>query len=157
EPVTPSSATTSATTVTTAPSSPPAERLPPPKPTTIPLAKTGDAALDATLSEADAAFEAGDLKKALRGYEEARKAAPKRAAPIVGIARVKVTTASPSLSFAAASGQADVVAASKDLKRATEIEPAFGPAHVEYGRALLLLGDAPAAEAALRKGVRLVS
>jgi Flp pilus assembly protein TadD len=131
-------------------------QLPPPKATTIPLAKTGDAALDATLSEGDKAFEAGDLKKALRSYEEARKAAPKRAAPLVGMARVKVMQASPNLGFAAATNQPDVVAASKDLKRAVELETGFGPAHVEYGRALLLLGDAPGAEAALRKGVKLV-
>jgi Flp pilus assembly protein TadD len=133
-----------------------ADGLPPPKPTTIPLAKTGDAALDATLAEADAAFEAGDLGKALAGYEAAKKAAPKRAAPIVGLARVKVTKASPSLGFAAATGQPDVASAAKELKRATEMEPSFGPAHLEYGRALLLLGDAAQAEASLRKGVRLL-
>ncbi len=131
-------------------------KLPPPKPTTIPLARTGDAALDGTLAEGDKAFEDGDLKKALASYEQARKAAPKRAAPLVGVARVKVTQASPNLGFAAAEKQPDVVAASKELKRATELEAGFGPAHVEYGRALLLLGDASGAEAALRKGVKLV-
>lgn len=132
------------------------QQLPSPKPTTIPLSKTGDAALDAMLAEADNAFEAGDLQKALADYEAAKKANPKRAAPIVGLARTKITKASPGLGFAAATSQPDVVAASKELKRATELEPSFGPAHVEYGRALLLLGDAPGAEAALRKGVRLV-
>lgn len=135
---------------------PVAETLPPPKSTTIPLAKTGDGTLDAMLSDADKAFDAGDLTKALSSYEAAKKSAPKRAAPIVGIARVKITKASPSLAFAAAEKNADVLAAAKELKRAVDLEPTFGPAHLEQGRALLLLGDAPQAEAALRKGVRLV-
>src|SRR5262245_43825419 len=58
------------------------DALPPPKPTTIPLGKTGDASLDTALAAADKAFEAGDLDLALTGYDAARKAAPKRAAPI---------------------------------------------------------------------------
>jgi tetratricopeptide (TPR) repeat protein len=141
--------------VASAPTTSPEPSLPPPKPTTIALARTNDASLDAQLAEADKAFEAGDLAKALAGYEAAKKAAPKRAAPIVGVARVKITKASPGLGFAAAEKNPDVLAASKDLKRAADLEPGFGPAQVELGRALLLLGDAPAAETALRKGVRL--
>lgn len=151
-PATPASASASTTKVT----QDPGPQLPPPKSTTIPLSKTGDAALDATLAEGDQAFDAGDLKKALRSYEAAKKVAPRRAAPIVGVARVKVTQASPALGFAAATNQPDVIAAAKDLKRAAELEANFGPAHVEYGRALLLLADAPGAEAALRKGVKLL-
>ncbi|MBX3205465.1 MAG: tetratricopeptide repeat protein [Labilithrix sp.] len=137
-------------------SAPPAEALPPPKPTTLSLARTGDAALDAQLAEADKAFEAGDLAAALAGYEAAKKAAPRRAGPIVGAARVKVTKASPALGFAAAEKNAEVIAAAKDLKRAADLEPGYGPAHVEHGRALLLLGSAAEAEAALRKGAKLV-
>lgn len=136
--------------------SPPDAGLPPAKPTTIALARTNDAQLDAKLAEADKAFEAGDLAAALAGYEAAKKAAPKRAAPIVGVARVKFTKASPSLGFAAGEKNAGVIGAAKDLERAGAMEPGYGPAHVEYGRALLLLGDAPRAEIALRKGVKLV-
>ena len=146
-----------ATTTVPVASAPHAEAsLPPPKPTTIALARTNDAQLDAMLAEADKAFEAGDLAAALAGYEAAKKASPKRAGPIVGAARVKITKASPTLGFAAAEKNVDVIAASKDLKRAADMEPAYGPAHVEQGRALLLLGDAPQAEAALRKGTKLV-
>jgi len=144
------------TTVPIATASPAEASLPPPKPTTITLARTNDAQLDAKLAEADKAFEAGDLAAALAGYEAAKKASPKRAAPIVGVARVKITKASPTLGFAAAEKNVDVIAASKDLKRAADMEPAYGPAHVEHGRALLLLGDAPQAEVALRKGTKLV-
>ncbi|MBX3471718.1 MAG: hypothetical protein KF878_33095, partial [Planctomycetes bacterium] len=116
-------------------SAPPAEALPPPKPTTLALARTNDAALDGLLAEADKAFEAGDLDKALAGYEAARKTAPRRAGPIVGAARVKVTRASPTLGFAAAEKNAAVIAAAKELKRAADLEPTFGPAFVEHGRA----------------------
>src|SRR5687768_11079373 len=63
---------------------PPREAFPAPKPTTIALARTGDASLDAQLADADKAFEAGDIDKALTGYEAAKKSAPKKAAPIVG-------------------------------------------------------------------------
>lgn len=130
--------------------------LPAPKPTTISLARTGDRQLDAQLKNADAAFEAGDLEAALSLYEAARKGAPKSVAPSVGLARVKIAKASPNLSFAAAEKNRDVLAASKDLKRAMDGEPEFGPAFVEYGRALLLLGDAAQAESALRRGVHLL-
>lgn len=151
------SSTPAAASTTTSPVMPRVERShPPPKPTTISLARTDDGKLDAMLSEGDKAFEAGDLAKALVAYEAAKKAAPRRAAPIVGLSRVKVTKASPGLGFAAAEKNADVIAASKDLKRAAALEPKYGPAYVEYGRALLLLGDAPGAESALRKGAELV-
>lgn len=134
---------------------PSAPALPPPKPTTISLAKTGDPALDAALADADAAFERGELDVALAAYEAAKKGAPRRAAPIVGLARVAITRASPSLGFAAAEGSAEIAAAAKELKRATELEPKFGPALVELGRAYLLLGDVARAEAALQRGVPL--
>src|SRR5262249_22270464 len=68
--------TEAATAAPPASARPSADGLPPPKPTTIPLAKTGDASLDATLAAADKAFEAGDLTAALAGYEAAKKAAP---------------------------------------------------------------------------------
>jgi Flp pilus assembly protein TadD len=130
--------------------------LPPPKPTTIPLAKTGDEKLDAMLADGDKAFEAGDLAKASTAYDGAKKAFPKKAAPIVGVARVKIAKASPALGFASAEKNVDVMAASKDLQRAVEMDPNLGAAHVELGRAYLLLGNAPQAEAALRKGARML-
>lgn len=137
---------------------PPKDSLPPPKPTTIPLAKTGDPTIDPLLAEGDAAFEAGDLAKALESYLAAKKATGKKklAAAAVGIARVKITKASPSLGFAAAEKNPEVLSASKELAQAAALEPAFGPAHVEHGRALLLLGDGAGAEAALRRGARLI-
>src|SRR5690606_26628897 len=125
---------------------------PAPRPTTIPLARTGDEKLDALLARGDEAFEAGDYAAAAKEYEAARKAAPKRAAGLVGIARTKISKASPSLGYGSSEKSAGVKAGARDLRRAASLEPGFGPAHVELGRALLLLGDAAGAESALRKG-----
>jgi len=146
------------TTVNVTPPPAPAEAaLPPPKPTTISLAKTGDDKLDPMLAEGDRAFEAGDLAKASVAYEAAKKAFPKKAAPIVGVARVKIAKAAPALGFASAEKNVDVMAAKQDLKRAVDMEPTLGAAQVELGRAYLLLGDATQAEASLRKGARTLS
>jgi Flp pilus assembly protein TadD len=130
--------------------------LPPPKPTTVALAHTGDEKLDVVLAQGDKAFEDGDLVKAAASYRTAMIQAPKRSGPIVGSARVRVAKASPNLGFAAAEKNSEVIAAAKDIKRAADLEPTYGPAQVELGRAYLLLGDATNAEAALRKGVRLL-
>ncbi len=135
---------------------PAATPLPPPRPTSIPLARTGDASLDALLAPGDAAFEAGDFAKAEAAYDAARKAFPKRAAGAVGVARARVAKASPNLGYAAAEKNKDVLAAAKELAASTKTEPGFGPAWVEHGRALLLLGDAPGAEVSLTKGVQLL-
>jgi Flp pilus assembly protein TadD len=146
-------------TATPAPVAPtaPEAALPPPKPTTISLAHTGDDKLDAVLAQGDKAFEDSDYAKAAASYKIAMTMAPKRAAPIVGSARVRAAKASPSLGFAAAEKNYEVIGASKDLKRAADMEPTLGAAQVELGRAYLLLGDGPQAEAALRKGARLLA
>ena len=136
---------------------PAAEVLPPPKPTTISLAHTGDEKLDRVLAEGDKAFEDADYTRAAASYKIAMTMAPRRSAPIVGSARVRAVKNSPNLGFAAAEKNYEVAAAAKDLKRAADLEPTFGPAQVELGRAYLLLGDGPQAEAALRKGARLLT
>lgn len=128
-----------------------APALPPPKPTTVSLARTGDAELDAALRAGDEAFEAGDLAKAEASYGAAKTLRPKRVAGAVGLARVRVARAAPNLGYASAEKNKDVTAAARELAAAAKAEPAFGPALLEQGRALLLLGDAPGAEAALVK------
>lgn len=133
------------------------EALPPPKPTTLSLATTRDAKLDALLSAGDRSFEAGEWKAARASYEEARKQAPKRAAPKVGVARVQVQEASRgNFGFASAQANPKILAAAKELRMAAATEPSFGPAEIELGRALLLLGDGVQAETALRHGVELL-
>ncbi len=133
-----------------------APSLPRPLPTTISLVPSGDDTLDALLAQGDKAFEDGDLTKADAIYTQALRLAPRRAAPMVGVARVRAAKASPSLAFAAAEKNGEVLSAAKDLKRAVALEPACGPAQAELGRAFLLLGDGPNAEAALRKGAQLL-
>ena len=140
-----------------APAAPADPPLPPPKPTTISLAHTGDEKLDALLARGDEEFEAGDLVKAAATYKAAMIQAPKRSGPIVGSARVRAAKASPNLGFAASEKSSEVIAAAKDMKRASDLEPTYGPALVELGRAYLLLGDAANAEAALRKGTKILA
>lgn len=131
--------------------------LPPPKPTEIPLATTGDPKLDALLQAGDEAFARDDVKAAGKAYDEAKKAAPKRAAPIVGVARVRVREVTAgNFGFASAPKNPKIAAIEGDLRRAVGLEPTFGPAHVELGRTRLLLGDAAGAESELRKGIELL-
>ncbi len=141
-----------ATPATPATTATPGPALPPPKPTTISLATTNDAKADPELAEGDKAFEKNDLATAAKRYEAARVAAPSLAAPIVGLARVRIAKAGLSLDYAAGKGNPELAQAIKDLRRAVQIDPAFGPAQVELGRALLMVGDAPGAIEPLRKG-----
>jgi Flp pilus assembly protein TadD len=126
--------------------------LPPPKPTTISLATTSDDKADPELAEGDKAFEKNDLTTAAKRYDAARIVAPSLAAPIVGLARVRIAKTGLALDFAGGKGNAELVAAIKELRRAVQMEPAFGPGQVELGRALLMAGDAPGAIEPLRKG-----
>ena len=151
----PAANTTSATTASTANANS-VNTLPPPKPVTLPLAsRTGDP-VDEQIVSGDQLFEQGDLAGAAHQYEAAKRSAPKRAAPIVGLARVTIARSPAPMDYAAAKGDKTILAASKELKRATQIDATFGPAYVELGRALLLLGDAPGAIDSLRKGVQLL-
>lgn len=125
--------------------------FPPPKPTAIALARTGNPELDAKLTEGDAAFGKEDFASALKLYAEAQKLSPKHPAPLVGIARALVARETPTLNFAAAKGNRVVQKALADLRRAVKLDPEFGPAEAELGRALLLLGDAPLAIDPLRR------
>lgn len=131
--------------------------LPPPKPVTLPLAahSTSDPVDDA-IASGDDAYEADDLAAAQRHYTAARQRAPKRAAPLVGVARVAIAKVGAPMDYGAAQGSRAVVAATDLLRKAIKLEPSFGPAYVELGRALLLLGTADGAIDSLRKGVELL-
>jgi tetratricopeptide (TPR) repeat protein len=135
---------------------PPAATFPPSKPTTIALSTRADTPVDKELAAGDAAFESGSLEDAKRHYEAARVAGPKRAGPLVGLARVRIANVGVPMDFAIAKGNKEIAAAVADLKTAAKREVDFGPAYVELGRAELLLGDADAALDALRRGVNLL-
>ena len=140
----------------TPPADPPKQSFPPPRPVTISLVSSADDATDKELKAGDDAFEADDLKSADQHYQAAQKASPKRAAPIVGLARVKMAKENAPYDFGAAKGNAAITAAAKDLTKAAKMEPSLGAAQVELGRALLLLGDAKGEINSLKKGVALL-
>lgn len=129
---------------------------PPPRPVTISLASPAGDAVDQELRAGDDAFEADDLPSAEKHYRAAQKAAPKRAAPLVGLARVRMAKQNVPYDYGAAKGNAEILAAAVDLKKAARLEPSLGAAQVELGRALLLLGDAKGAIDSLKKGVSLL-
>ncbi len=129
---------------------------PPPRPVTISLASAADDAVDQELKAGDGAFEADDLPNAEKHYRAAQKAAPKRAAPLVGLARVRMAKQNVSYDFGVAKGNVEIAAAANDLKKTVKMEPMLGAAQVELGRALLLLGDAKGAIDSLKKGVVLL-
>jgi Flp pilus assembly protein TadD len=119
--------------------------LPPPKPVTIALG-------DGELAAGDAAFEHGDLAGAQKHYA----AAPHGVPSAVGLARVRLAKVNAAFDYAAAKGNAEVVAVAGELARATKASPGFGPAYVELGHARLLLGDAQGSLEALRRGTELL-
>ena len=135
---------------------PPPESLPPAKPTTIRLASAVGDAVDQELDRGDAAFEKNAFDDARVHYEAARKAGPKRAGPLVGIARVRIAKSNAPLDYGASKGNAEVTSAVRDLKAALALQTDNGPAYAELGRAQLMIGDADAALASLRRGAELL-
>ncbi|HEY3817538.1 MAG TPA: tetratricopeptide repeat protein [Polyangiaceae bacterium] len=119
--------------------------LPPPRPSTIKLG-------EGELAAGDAACEKGELDAARKHYA----AAPSGVPASVGLARVRILRVDAPLDYASAKGNAEVAAAAGELARAAKAGPTFGPAFVELGRARLLLGDAPGAIDALKKGTQLL-
>ena len=128
--------------------------FPPSKPTVISLARTGDAALDTKLGEADAAYAKEDYTSAVRLYNDAARAFPRRASPSVGLARCEVARVTPNLEYATGKGNPRIRAGLALLQRMAKLEPEFAPTHAEIGRTLLLLGDAPGAIEPLRRASR---
>jgi len=132
------------------------EALPPARPTTIRLASTTGDAVDQELDRGDAAFEKNDLDQARARYEAAKKLGPRRAGPIVGLARVRIAKTNAALDYGAAKGNAEVAAGARELKAAVAMQKDYGPAYAELGRAELMIGDASGALAALRRGAELL-
>ncbi|MEO8876226.1 MAG: hypothetical protein ABI461_11610, partial [Polyangiaceae bacterium] len=130
---------------TAAPPPAPGPKYPPPKASTIALASSAGDVCDIELKAGDDAFEANDLEGAQKHYSAAKAAGLKRSGPIVGLARVRIAKQNVAYDFAAAKGNKEITAAVKDLRAAVKSDASSGAAHVELGRALLLLGDAAGA------------
>ena len=131
------------------------KNAPPPRPTTVKLARSEDEPGKTDLDAGDAAFERGDLPAAKKAYEAAKKVS-KKSAPLVGLARVRIAQTDLPLDYAAGKGNKAVMEAVRDLRTAAKLDAEYGPAQMELGRALLLLGEADGALASLREGVRLL-
>jgi Flp pilus assembly protein TadD len=119
----------------------------------MPLSQGTGSAEDRALGAGDRAVDAGDLVLALRSYELARGLAPKSAAPLVGLARVRVAKADIALDYAAGKGNGEILAARAMLKRAVAMDGDSAAAQLELGRVLLLLGDADGAMGSLRRAL----
>ncbi len=133
----------------------------PPRPVTIPLvpaSEEGDYA--SKVRAGDEAFEKNMIGIAERGYEAARKLAPKRAAAAVGLARVKIAKSGVPLEFGAGKKHPAVQQAAAELARLVGIgnstEKDNGAAIAELGRAQLLLGDSEKVVATLRRAGELL-
>ena len=139
-----------------APSSAPPPPVPPRPPGTVlgGLARgTGDAA-DKALLEGDRAIEAGDAKKAKQAYTKAKRLAPKDPAAAVGLIRARLAELEVPAGYAAAPADRRVKKLLTQVDRVIASNPRYGPAHLERGRMLLIIGSAPEALAALQTAVR---
>ncbi|GMV18857.1 MAG: tetratricopeptide repeat protein [Polyangiaceae bacterium] len=115
---------------------------------------TGDA-LDAALFEGDKAYAADQLKSAKQHYEKAKKLAPKDPAPEIGLVRVALAESGVATDFSAAPKDKKILALEKRVAAVIKTHAGYGPARVERGRLLLILGEADKALAELEKGVAL--
>src|SRR5215471_8705845 len=128
---------------------------PAPLPVTASLARGTGSPADDALAAGDKAYDADDFATAEARYRQAMALAPKDAAAIVGLCRVAIAKTKLPTDFNAAPGHPVLERAVTDLRRALRLDASFAPAHVELGRALLMLGKADAALGALRKAVEL--
>lgn len=124
---------------------------PPAKPSTFALVDPKDEGAYALLiREGDAATEGNKVEMARAAYEKAKTLEPKRSAALTGLARLKLNALDLPMDYAVGKGNKKVLALLPEFKKAAELEKAAPErATVEYGRALLLVGDAKAALAQL--------
>src|SRR5262249_7994083 len=115
----------------------------PPAPSPPPALSRGDGTpSDKALADGDAAFANGDFAVAEKAYKKAAGLAPKDPAPIVGHVRARAAKANVPTDYNAAPRDPVLLAAVRDLGRAIKLDASYAPAHLELGRALLVLGRA---------------
>lgn len=124
------------------------------------VARGDGSATDKLLVEGDKAFEARDFEGAVTAYTAAAKAAPKDPAPIVGGVRARLSADGAPVDYNAAgqsggAGNQALKTALVDLDKAIKLDPNYAPAHLEQGRALLVLGRAEDAKRSLEKALEL--
>lgn len=130
--------------------------MPAPKPSTVRLSRGTSDKVDQELALGDDSFEKNDWAQAKIHYGAARSLGPMHPGPAVGLARLELASLGLPLDFASAKGNKAVLAVIGELARAAKLDDAYGPAHVELGRALLLVGDADGSLVSLSKGATLM-
>jgi tetratricopeptide (TPR) repeat protein len=110
---------------------------------------------DNLLVEGDALYAKGDYAAAEKAYKKAAALEVKDPAPIVGQVRARLGKDNVSTEYNAAPKSAPLAAAVRDLQRAIKLDDKYAPAHLELGRALLVLGKAHDAKTALKRAVEL--
>ncbi|MEJ7733669.1 MAG: tetratricopeptide repeat protein, partial [Polyangiaceae bacterium] len=110
---------------------------------------------DKLLAEGDALFARGDWAAAEKAYKKASALEPRDPAGIVGQVRARLGREGAPVEFAAAPKSSVLAAAVRDLGRAVKLDDRYAPAHLELGRAQLVLGKANEAMASLRRAVEL--
>jgi hypothetical protein len=108
---------------------------------------------DQALAEGDAAFAAGDGKKATAAYTKAQRLAPKDPAPIAALAHV--TLDGVPFDVDPAKHQKALAPLVPKLAQAVTLDPNYAPAHREQGRLLLALGKSADAIPSLEKAAKL--
>jgi Flp pilus assembly protein TadD len=119
----------------------------PPKPLTLALGERGEESAYAdAIRQGDQETEKGDLPGAKRSYEKARGLDGKRAAAHCGLVRLKLAELDVAMDYAAGKGNKKLLPLLEGFRKAALLEKdAPSRSTVEYGRALLLMGDAEAA------------
>src|SRR6185437_3739312 len=103
----------------------------------------------------DTAFAAGDHAAAEKAYHAAEAKDRKDPAAIVGAMRAKIAKAGVTTDFNSAPKHPVLVSAVGELKRAIKLDDSYAPAHLELGRAYLVLGSTGEALESLRRAVEL--
>ncbi|PIE06172.1 MAG: hypothetical protein CSA75_00935, partial [Sorangium cellulosum] len=125
-----------------------------PPPANIGLSRGTDTPADQALAEGDAAYLAGQWDKAAAAYARAKVLDPKDPAPLVGQVRTTLARHDVPTAHAAAPDHPELKKALVILRRALALDAKYGPAHLEVGRALLVMNRANEAVASLRSAVQ---
>jgi Flp pilus assembly protein TadD len=107
------------------------------------------------LEAAEVALDAGQLEQALAHFEQARSLSPEAPAPRLGPVRVRWAKLGIPSAYAEAPGHAALKQLVGEVEAILAEFPRFAPAWREKGRLLLVLGDAPGAQASLEQALAL--
>jgi Flp pilus assembly protein TadD len=118
------------------------------------LARGTHTPADEALALGDRAYAEDNLEQADAHYRKARALDPKEPAARVGVARVVFDQSGVPMAYAAAPAHPELEKALHELDAAIGLDPEYGPALLERGRVLLVLGQAQQAVAALEHALR---